>query len=96
VSTWAWVLIAVLVDLLLVAVILAVAHRGRRGASTEEQQRQLEAAIASWIGQGWAIDSRTSVDAVLRRGEELMLVSVHKDGHVTTRPLANRTDDWDD
>jgi hypothetical protein len=96
VSTWAWVLIAVFVDLLLLAVIVAVAHRGRRGASTEEQQRQLEAAIASRLGEGWAIDSKTSADVVLRRGEDLMLVSVHKDGQVTTLPLANRPDDWDD
>jgi hypothetical protein len=79
-----------------VAVIVAVTQRGGRGATPEEQQRQLENAVASWIGQGWAIDSKTTADAVLRRGEELMLVSVDKDGHVTTRPLANRPDDWDD
>jgi hypothetical protein len=37
--------------------------------------------------QGWALDSQSADSAVLRRGTELMLVSVDDAGHVSTRPL---------
>jgi hypothetical protein len=64
----------------------------RRGGGSEkvpatERRRRLDGAVASWAMQGWALDSQSADSAVLRRGTELMLVSVDDAGHVSTRPL---------
>jgi hypothetical protein len=53
----------------------------------EERQRRLDGAVGTWAAQGWAIESQTADSAVLRRGTELMQVTVDPTGHVTTRPL---------
>ena len=43
---------------------------------------------AGWIAQGWAIDNQTADSAVLRRGNEVLLVAVDEVGHVSARPLS--------
>jgi hypothetical protein len=85
---WVWVLIAILAAGL-VALIALLARRGRGGGglSVEDRRRHLDAAVASWTAQGWAIESQTADSAVLRRDAESMLVSVDQAGHVSTRPL---------
>jgi hypothetical protein len=40
--------------------------------------------------QGWALESQSADSAVLRRGGELMVVSVDEAGHVSTRPLPSQ------
>ena len=83
---WVWVLLAILaVGLITLIVLLAL--RGRDGVSAEERQHQLDAAVGSWVAQGWAIETQTADSAVLRRGNEAMLVSIDSAGHVSTRPL---------
>jgi hypothetical protein len=62
----------------------------RRGSNTvlvDDRRRQLDAAVASWTAQGWAIQNQTADSAVLNRSAESMLVSVDKAGDVSTRPL---------
>jgi hypothetical protein len=84
--TWVWVLLGVLaVGLIVLAILLA--RRGGGAISPEERRRVLDGAVASWTGQGWAIDNQTADGAILRRGGELMQVSVDPAGHVSTRPL---------
>jgi hypothetical protein len=82
-----WALVGVLA-LALVAVIVLLATRRGGSVSVEERQRRLHAAVSSWIAQGWAIESQTADSAVLRRGGELLLVSVDPAGQVMTRPLS--------
>jgi hypothetical protein len=83
---WVWVLLAILAVGLIVIIVL-LARRGGGGASAEEKRHQLDAAVGSWTTQGWAIETETADSAVLRRGNEAMLVSVDRSGHVSTRPL---------
>ena len=83
---WAWVLIAILA-VGLIALIVLLARRGGGGVSVEERRHLLDAAVGSWATQGWAVESETADSAVLRRGNESMLVSVDRAGHVSTRPL---------
>jgi hypothetical protein len=85
---WVWVLIAILAAGL-IALIGLLARRGRGGGAmpAEERRRHLDAAVASWTGQGWAIESETADTVVLRRDAEAMLVSVDRAGHVSTSPL---------
>jgi hypothetical protein len=84
--TWVWVLLGVLaVGLIVLAILLA--RRGGGTISPEERRRVLDGAVASWTGQGWAIDNQTADGAILRRGGELMQISVDPAGHVSTRPL---------
>jgi hypothetical protein len=86
--TWVWVLLGILAAAIGVLVfVLASRGGGSHGVSAEERRRRLDGAVATWAAQGWAVDSQTGESAVLRRGSELMLVSVDEAGHVSTRPL---------
>lgn len=87
VPTWAWVLIGALALGLIVLLALLLSRRGGGGVSAEERRRLLSGAVDSWITQGWAIESQGPDSAVLRRGNELMLVAVDPAGSVTTRPV---------
>ena len=85
--TWVWVVLAVLAA----AVIgLLVAVFARRGVSAEERQRRLDAAVANWAAQGWGLENQTPGSVILRRGSELMVVTVDEKGQVQARPLASR------
>lgn len=86
--TWVWVLIGVLAAGIGVLVFVLASRGGhRQGASPEERRRRLDGTVGTWAAQGWAVDSQTGESAVLRRGSELMLVTVDEAGHVNTRPL---------
>ncbi len=85
---WVWVLLAMLA-VGLIGLIVLLARRGGGGgpAPADAGRGKLDAAVASWTAQGWAIESQTADSAVLRRGQESMLVTVDSAGHVSTRPL---------
>jgi hypothetical protein len=87
--TWVWVLLGA-VALTAIGLLVAFLTRrgGQRGVPGEERQRRLDGAVASWIAQGWALDNQTADSAVLRRGNEVLLVAVDEAGHVSARPLS--------
>jgi len=85
--TWVWVLLGILALGLVALLVVLLTRRGGEGISGEERQRRLDGAVGSWIAQGWAVENQTADSAVLRRGGDLMLVTVDQAGHVTTRPL---------
>lgn len=84
---WVWVVIGLLALGLIVLLVVLLTRRGGGTVPAEERQRRLDHAVGSWTMQGWAIDNQTADSAVLRRGNELMHVSVDPAGHITTRPL---------
>src|SRR6201987_2216942 len=89
--TWVWVVLGILAA----AVIgLLVALSTRRGGAIpgEERQRRLDAAVASWATQGWALESQTPGSAVLRRGPDLMGVNVADHGQVSTNMPASEAE----
>ena len=89
--TWVWVLLGAVALAAVGLLIGLLAHRGgRRGVPGEELRRRLDGAVASWIAQGWAIENQTADSAVLRRGDETLLVAVDEAGHVSSRPLSAR------
>ena len=88
--TWVWVLLGIAAVGLVILAILLV-RRGQPEVSPAERARLLQAAVDSWAGQGWAIQSQTADSAVLWRGNEQVLVTVDSLGHVTTRPLSGGT-----
>ena len=85
--TWVWVLLGVLALGVVVLLVVVLSRRGGGGVSGEERQRRLDGAIGSWVAQGWAVESQTADSAVLRRGGDLMLVSIDPAGHVSTQPM---------
>ena len=85
--TWVWVLLGALALGVVVLLVVVLTRRGGGGVSVEERQRHLDGAVGSWVTQGWAVESQTADSAVLRRGGDLMLVSVDQAGHVSTKPL---------
>lgn len=93
---WVWVLLAVLAAIVLILAGVLLARRGGRrtvavsGVPVDERRRRLDGAVGSWTVQGWGIESQSADSAVLRRGDEVMLVSVDEAGHVSTRPLPGR------
>jgi hypothetical protein len=84
---WVWVVIGLLALGLIVLLVVLLTRRGGGSVSAEERQRRLAGAVGSWTMQGWAVDSQTADSAVLRRGSELMQISVDSAGGITTRPL---------
>jgi hypothetical protein len=87
--TWVWVLLgAAALTAIGLLVALLTRRGGQRGIPGEERRRRLDGAVASWIAQGWALDSQTADSAVLRRGNEVLLVAVDEVGHVSARPLS--------
>ena len=86
--TWVWVLLGAVALAAIGLLVALLTRRGGRGVPGEERRRRLDGAVASWIAQGWAIDNQTADSAVLRRGNEVLLVGVDEAGHVSARPLS--------
>ena len=87
--TWVWVLLgAVALTAIGLLVALLMRRGGKRGVPGEERRRRLDSAVASWIAQGWALDNQTADSAVLRRGNEVLLVAVDEAGNVSARPIS--------
>ncbi|HEY2740857.1 MAG TPA: hypothetical protein VGI69_01600 [Gaiellaceae bacterium] len=85
--TWVWVVLGLLAAAV-IGLIVALLTR-HSGLSDDERQRRLDAAIASWAAQGWVLDSQTAGSAIMRRGPDLMVVSIDDKGLTNARPLAN-------
>jgi hypothetical protein len=86
--TWVWVVLGILAAAVIGLLVAVFTRRG--GISDEERQRRLEAAVASWAAQGWALENQSPGSAILRRGPEVMVVSIDDKGQVSTRPVANQ------
>ena len=88
VPTWVWVVLGILA-VGVIGLIIALATRGGGGGAIPppELRRRLDGAVASWAAQGWALENQTADSAVLRRGEDAMMVSVDPAGQISTRPL---------
>ncbi|HSS82027.1 MAG TPA: hypothetical protein VLK24_12645, partial [Gaiellaceae bacterium] len=86
---WVWVVIGLLALGLIVLLVVLLTRRGGGAAAVpaDERQRRLDNAVGSWTMQGWALDNQTADSAVLRRGNELMQISIDSAGQITTRPL---------
>jgi hypothetical protein len=89
--TWVWVALAILGAAVVGLVVALLMRRGGGGSAIRpgERRRRLDNAVATWAAQGWATESETMDSAVLRRGDERMVVGVDEAGHVTARPLGN-------
>lgn len=85
--TWVWVVLGILAAAVIGLIVALLTRHG--GLSAVERQRRLDAAIASWAAQGWVLDSQTAGSAILRRGPDLMVVSIDDKGLTNARPLAN-------
>jgi hypothetical protein len=84
--TWVWVVLGVLAAAVIGLLVAFLSGRGR--LSDQERQRRLDAAVATWANQGWAVESQTPGSTILRRGPELMVVSVDDKGQINTRPVS--------
>jgi hypothetical protein len=79
---------ALAVGLVAALVGLLSGRRGPPGVPLEQRQRQLRGAVNSWVAQGWAVESESADSAVLRRGNERMLITVDAAGQLGSRPLS--------
>jgi len=75
--TWVWVVLGILAAAVIGLIVALLTRRG------------IYAAVASWAAQGWVLDSQTAGSAILRRGPDLMVVSIDDKGLTNARPLAN-------
>ncbi len=85
--TWVWVVLGILAAAVIGLIVAMVTRHG--GISDDERQRRLDAAVASWAAQGWAMDSQTAGSTILRRGPDLMVVSIDDKGQTSARPLGS-------
>ena len=84
--TWVWIVLAILAAAVIGLFVALLSRRGS-GLPDGERQRRLEAAVASWTAQGWALENQTPGSAILRHGPDLMVVSIDEKGQISTRPL---------
>jgi hypothetical protein len=47
----------------------------------------LAQAVAAWVAQGWAPVSQTDTTAILRRGDEQVVLSVDGRGNISSQPV---------
>jgi len=89
VPTWVWVALGILaVAVIALIIVLATRSGGGGGAiPPAELRRRMDGAVASWAAQGWAVENQTADSAVLRRGDDAMVLSVNAAGEISTRPL---------
>jgi hypothetical protein len=85
---WVWVLLGILAVGLVVLIVLLARRGGHHGPSADERRERLDAAVASWTAQGWALESQTGDSAVLQRHGERMVVNVDAAGQVGTWPVS--------
>ena len=53
----------------------------------EARRRALDQAVAAWVAQGYAPVNQTDTTAVLRRGDEQVVVSVDGRGNISSQPV---------
>lgn len=85
--TWVWIALAILGAAVVGLLVALLTRRG--GMSEPERARRLDAAVATWTAQGWALESQRPGEAILRRGPEVMAVGIDANGQISTRPLAS-------
>ncbi|HEU5214050.1 MAG TPA: hypothetical protein VFU30_00780 [Gaiellaceae bacterium] len=84
--TWVWVVLAILAAAVIGLAVALLMRRG--GIPPAERQRRLDAAVASWAAQGWALVNQTAGSATMSRGSDVMVVSVDDHGQVDARSVA--------
>jgi hypothetical protein len=85
--TWVWVLAAVAAVIVVVLLVWLIRRgRGPSELPIEERRRIVANAAQSWMAQGWAIEHQSEDSAVLRRGDQRLLLSVDARGRVATSP----------
>lgn len=83
---WFWVLVAA-GGALLIALLVWLRRRSSRDRRLAERQRLVDATVAGWAAQGWAIETQSESSAVMRHDGERILVTVDPDGRVNSRSL---------
>jgi hypothetical protein len=84
---WVWVVIAIAGIALIALIVLLVSRGGSSELPLAERRRLVSATVASWVGQGWAVESQTDDSAVLHRQGQRVVVSVDGNGRVTSGPV---------
>jgi hypothetical protein len=87
--TWVWVVLGILAAAVIGLLVAFFVGRSS-GISADERQRRLDAAVATWAAQGWALVNQSAGSATMRHGPDLMVVSVNDQGQVDVRPLASQ------
>ena len=84
-KTWALVAIGIAI-VILIGLIGWLASR-HKDTPPEARRRALDQAVAAWVAQGYAPVNQTDTTAVLRRGDEQVVVSVDGRGNISSQPV---------
>jgi hypothetical protein len=85
-QTWALVAIGIAI-VILIGLIGWLASR-HKDLSAEARRRALGQAVAAWVAQGYAPVNQTDTTAVLRRGDEHVVLTVDGRGNISSQPVA--------
>jgi hypothetical protein len=72
---------------ILIALIGWLASR-HKDLPAEARRRVLAQAVAAWVAQGYAPVNQTDTTAVLRRGDEHVVLTVDGRGNISSQPVA--------
>jgi hypothetical protein len=86
-DTWALVAIGIAI-VILIGLIGWLASR-HKDLPTDARRRALGQAVAAWVAQGYAPVSQTDTTAVLRRGDEQVVLTVDGRGNISSQPVGS-------
>jgi hypothetical protein len=86
-KTWALVVIGIAI-VILIGLIGWLASR-HKDLPPEARRGALDRAVGAWVAQGYAPVNQTDTTAVLRRGDEQVVVTVDGRGNISSQPVGS-------
>jgi hypothetical protein len=86
-STKTWALVAIGVAIFALIALIAWLASRHKDLPADARRRMLAQAVAAWVAQGWAPVSQTDTTAILRRGDEQVVLSVDGRGNISSQPV---------
>ena len=87
-STQTWALVAIGIAIVILVALIGWLASRHKDLPADERRRVLGQAVAAWVAQGFAPVNQTDTTAVLRRGDEHVVLSVDGRGNISSQPVS--------
>jgi len=88
-ETKTWALVAIGIAIVIMVGLIGWLASRHKDLPTEARRRALGQAVAAWVAQGYAPVNQTDTTAVLRRGDEHVVLTVDGRGNISSQPVAS-------
>lgn len=87
-GTKTWALVAIGIAIVILIGLIGWLSSRHKDLPAEARRRVLGQAVAAWVAQGYAPVNQTDTTAVLRRGDEHVVLTVDGRGNIGSQPVA--------